>query len=436
MNHLTASGRLRAVSLVVVASLLAVLSATGTSSSALPGQTAPTQPTQPTTQDDGDNPQLSSKYNDVLREEAKLQKELDTAHKAAQDATDKLDVLQLQTRQTQIELLGAQADLRNATTVARLREKARRQAERRADRALDRLRAQAVASYVRGGNSSLLEAVLAARNGQEAGQALAYGNAAVGDTDALLRTLRKARDLERRQARAAAKARADAATHRQKIEDATKLLVTARDTQKKLVALVDLKLAAVNKNLKIVQTRKLLVQGELDGGGGAGGGIGSILAGLQADQPDYQLGAVDIADPIDGGKVSSKFGIRFHPVLHVYRLHAGCDIGSPVGTPIHAAADGIVVMAQVTGGYGNATVIDHGNSLATLYGHQSKILVTPGQLVKQGDVIGLVGNTGLSTGPHLHFETRIKGSPVNPEGIVDFTRNASDPRPTTTTTPN
>ena len=78
------------------------------------------------------------------------------------------------------------------------------------------------------------------------------------------------------------------------------------------------------------------------------------------------------------------------------------------------------MLAEVRGGYGNAVVIDHGNSLGTLYGHTSKMLVKPGQLVKRGDVIALVGSTGLSTGPHLHFETRIKGMPIDPEGVIDF----------------
>ena len=86
------------------------------------------------------------------------------------------------------------------------------------------------------------------------------------------------------------------------------------------------------------------------------------------------------------------------------------------------AADGVVVVAEVRGGYGNAVAIDHGNSLATFYAHTSVMLVKPGDLVARGDVIALVGSTGLSTGPHLHFETRLKGLPVDPEGVVDFTR--------------
>ena len=448
MHRPSHSVRRRAVPLAVLASVLFVLPLTTVAATATPaGPVRPVRVAQDGgTQDDGDNPQLSGEYNDVLRKEAQLQKELDAATKEAHAATEKLAALQTKTRNTQISLLAAQDAFRKATLAAKLRAEAQAQAERRADRALERLRKQAVASFVRGGDSSLLEAVLSAKNGKEAGQALAFGNATIGNTETLLRTLRHARAVERREAKAAAAARKRASAKRKEIELTTQVLVVARDRQKTLVAQVDLKLEDVNKTLLEVQTRKLLVQGELDGGGGSGGGVGAMLAALQADEPDYQLGSVDISAPIPGAKPSSPFGIRFHPILHIYRLHAGCDIGAPTGTTIYAPADGTVVLAAVTGGYGNTTVIDHGNSLATLYGHQSQILVHVGQVVKKGDVIGKVGSTGLSTGPHLHFETRIKGTPVDPEGIVDFDAQVGPPgdpynllpehATTTTTTPN
>ena len=106
--------------------------------------------------------------------------------------------------------------------------------------------------------------------------------------------------------------------------------------------------------------------------------------------------------------------MRFDPILETNSMHTGVDFGAPMGTPIHAAADGTVVFAGPRGGYGNCTIIDHGNSLATLYGHQSVIGVTVGQKVTKGQVIGKVGSTGMSTGPHLHFEVRVNGTPVNP----------------------
>ena len=165
-----------------------------------------------------------------------------------------------------------------------------------------------------------------------------------------------------------------------------------------------------------------IIEGRINSINRSSDGVQLILAQLQAAQPNWAPGDVLITNPIPGYLIGSKFGMRKHPILGIVRLHAGGDLGAPSGTLIYAPADGVVIIAGVRGGYGNTTVIDHGHSLATLYGHQSQILVTPGQVVKRGDPIGRVGSTGLSTGPHLHFETRIKGVPIDPEGVIDFTR--------------
>jgi murein DD-endopeptidase MepM/ murein hydrolase activator NlpD len=114
------------------------------------------------------------------------------------------------------------------------------------------------------------------------------------------------------------------------------------------------------------------------------------------------------------GRMSSGFGPRTHPIYGDTRLHAGVDISAPSGTAIHAAGPGRVLWAGPRGGYGNLVVIDHGNGLATLYAHQSKVQVAVDQTVATGEHIGDVGSTGLSTGPHLHFEVREKGSPLDP----------------------
>ncbi|MBX3118123.1 MAG: peptidoglycan DD-metalloendopeptidase family protein [Fimbriimonadaceae bacterium] len=116
------------------------------------------------------------------------------------------------------------------------------------------------------------------------------------------------------------------------------------------------------------------------------------------------------------GRVTSGYGMRHHPILKRNRLHAGIDYGAKSGTPIKAAADGVVITSQYSNGYGNMVVIDHGGNISTLYGHCSKVYVKAGQKVSRGEKIAAVGSTGLATGPHLHFEVRVNGKPVNPAG--------------------
>ncbi len=113
-------------------------------------------------------------------------------------------------------------------------------------------------------------------------------------------------------------------------------------------------------------------------------------------------------------RITSGFGSRYHPILHRVRMHTGVDYGAGYGSPIHAAGGGTVILAHYSHGYGNCVVIDHGNGITTLYGHCSELLVSVNEVVRQGQVIARVGATGLATGPHLHFEVRHNGVPVNP----------------------
>lgn len=114
------------------------------------------------------------------------------------------------------------------------------------------------------------------------------------------------------------------------------------------------------------------------------------------------------------GRITSSFGYRVHPILHVRRFHTGVDLAARSGTPIHCAADGVVVSAGWQGAYGNAVLVLHGSGVSTFYGHCSRLLCSVGQTVKQGQVIANVGSTGWSTGAHLHFEKHVNGKPVNP----------------------
>jgi murein DD-endopeptidase MepM/ murein hydrolase activator NlpD len=115
------------------------------------------------------------------------------------------------------------------------------------------------------------------------------------------------------------------------------------------------------------------------------------------------------------GAIGSRFGPRLHPIYGVVRMHSGLDMDGKTGDPVFASKEGEVLFAGVRGGYGNAIVIEHDGSVTTVYAHLSKIGVTAGDHVATGEAIGLVGSTGLSTGPHLHFEVRVGGVAKDPE---------------------
>jgi murein DD-endopeptidase MepM/ murein hydrolase activator NlpD len=135
--------------------------------------------------------------------------------------------------------------------------------------------------------------------------------------------------------------------------------------------------------------------------------LSSASRGDPAIVPGYFIWPAD-------GKVVSGFGPRKHPIAGVVRQHNGVDIDAPYGAPVYAAASGRVLVASGMGGYGLTVVIDHGDGLSTLYAHLSQILVDASGQIQQGAVIGKVGSTGYSTGPHLHFEIRINGEPRDP----------------------
>ena len=141
--------------------------------------------------------------------------------------------------------------------------------------------------------------------------------------------------------------------------------------------------------------------------GGSGGGATTT----------WVQGTGQLAAPVNA-PITSDFGWRIHPIYGTSRLHAGTDFGVDEGTPVHAADGGVVVEAGWISGYGYTVIIDHGNGMSTLYAHNSDVAVSPGQTVSKGQVVSYSGNTGGSTGPHLHFEVRINGEPTDPMGYL------------------
>ncbi len=144
------------------------------------------------------------------------------------------------------------------------------------------------------------------------------------------------------------------------------------------------------------------------------------LARTDANRLSNELITVPVRKPVTGEiDETSPFGVRMDPFVHEAAMHTGIDFRGDLGEPIHATAAGKVSIAAWTGGYGKMVEIDHGNGLATRYGHLSEIDVSVGDQVRIGQVIGKLGSTGRSTGPHVHYETRVDGEPVNPQKFLD-----------------
>jgi murein DD-endopeptidase MepM/ murein hydrolase activator NlpD len=262
--------------------------------------------------------------------------------------------------------------------------------------------------------TSTLDVVLGARSVQDALDEVQYMNE-IGEQDRRIAAEVRAAKAEVKAARAKTK------RLRRTVQGETAIIsartAQTRDVRDELAgAAGDL---STTKSKKLVDLSTLTAAeqaeaGEIDALQAASNEIAARIRAAQAGRrggPNATPSSAGLIWPV-AGPITSPFGWRWG------RMHQGIDIGVGMGTPIKAAAAGTVIYCGWESGYGNLTVIDHGGNLATAYGHQSSIAVACGQQVAQGDVIGYVGCTGHCTGPHLHFEVRIDGNPVDPLGYL------------------
>ena len=146
-----------------------------------------------------------------------------------------------------------------------------------------------------------------------------------------------------------------------------------------------------------------------------------FVAWRQLDQLESGIIAIPSGRPVESANFTSGYGTRSDPFRGRAAMHAGIDLAGPLGTPIYATADGIIGRAEYAGAYGNLVEINHGQGIQTRYGHMSRLIARPGQRVRRGELIGLMGSTGRSTGSHLHYEVRIDGRAVNPIPFIQGT---------------
>ena len=207
--------------------------------------------------------------------------------------------------------------------------------------------------------------------------------------------------------------------HKAALEDQKQLRAGLERRQRSLTQQAHTQTAECRKIVKTVEQQRAELEQQLAEELAASRQISSMIRRLQATPQ----GRKRLATPWHGsftipvnGRITSPFGKRFHPILHSRRMHTGTDIAAPSGTPIHAAASGVVVLAGSYGAYGRTVVLDHGGGMITFYGHCSRLAAGVGRSVKRGAVVGYVGSTGLSTGPHVHFEVQKNGQPASPYG--------------------
>jgi len=380
---------------VVALALIALL--------ALPGTTAGAQPT-------GDKrQQLQDQIGDASAEESAALAQLQQIRDRKAPIDARVAELDTQVSAAEAKLAPLVAEAEQLAGVLQEAEAHLARTQAKLDRAQEKLDHSAAEMYTSARSGASYErAVSSPPDDMVRGDR--YLDHISSQRDQVLRRVRKLRDQVRaeKDAKAQQKAQADAAAAqaqaerdnvarlRAEIEPARAEAAQAETAEQQAVTGIQAKKAQYEAEYNQLQAASDYIASLLRGSSGGGPGAGHCEA-----------------RPVPGA-ISSGFGMRYHPIYHTQRMHTGVDMHASYGEPIHACRSGTVVAAGWQGGYGNAVVIDHGGGMATLYAHQSRIAVSVGQYVDAGEVIGYVGSTGASTGPHLHFEVRLGGNPVDP----------------------
>ncbi len=365
-----------------------------------------------------------SDYEQLLHEEQERRDEQKAAEIEAFDLAVQVQDLDARIVVVQAELDAAEAALTAQQAEVVAADARVDEAQRILDREEQRLRDQAIAAYMGGGSTpvgNLLVAIDDPGGIDDLGKGRVYAAVVVADRRQVIARVAQAREaleLERSQS-----------------DEARRSLQTVRD-----------KVAATRSNLELQRGARATAQVEAQHASEVARWLATETEGRRreaetrfaaevvtsdsirdrlASRQRDQFPALDtygiFLNPIKNAPVVSSYGMRLHPILGYDKMHMGLDIDGRMGDPMRASEAGVVVLAAEQGGYGNTIVIDHGNQLATLYGHMSRLDVGEGDVVTRGQVIGLVGSTGQSTGPHCHWEVRVLGLPVDGRPYLDPT---------------
>lgn len=347
---------------------------------------------------------------DLVVQYQATQQRLAEAHARIADIDRAVAATQARLAQVEAELAAAEAEVQAGE---------KRLADTRAELAAaqELLERQAVAAYLHSGEDTEIVAVLESEDVNEAGRATYYMSLVTKSTNDLVKHMQVLEAEAEELVSSLRSLRASIVQQREQVEADKAGLEEARREQEALRAQAAKDAETQAFFLYVVQSKRAEYEARVQALEQVSSGVTELIRSRQAllGEP-VALGSM--AHPLPGIPFGSPFGNRVHPIYGTERLHAGVDMGAPTGTPILSAADGVVIAVGVMGGYGNAVVVDHGGGYATLYAHMSEFAVAVGQTVTKEQPIGRVGSTGASTGPHLHFEVRVDGVPVNPVPYV------------------
>lgn len=368
--------------------------------------------------------QVHDEYSELLAQETRFREEQEAATRRAADLAAQVATLDAQIVEIEAQLAGAEATFVTKQGEADASEAHLAEIERRLDFERQRLRDQSVQAYIGGGATpmpNIARALERAGSLNDLATGRVYASVVTDDRKHLIAGFSQARDEVEVQ-------RAQVEIDRKASEDARdQVAAQAAELDAQRIARVESQrqseaaLAEATRLADEMEQRRRDLEVRYAEMTISSDSISAMLAARQKDQvpPPGTFGI--LLNPIKNAAVVSTYGMRLHPILNYERMHTGLDIDGGMGDPMRASEAGVVVIAQEQGGYGNAVVIDHGNTLSTLYGHMSRLDVVPGDVVERGQVLGLVGSTGQSTGPHCHWEVRVLGVPVDGTPYLDRT---------------
>jgi murein DD-endopeptidase MepM/ murein hydrolase activator NlpD len=393
--------------------LLAVLSLLG-GLAAPAGAAAPT-PDQRSQEIANEVARLRQQVGEAADQESGIIAELAVSRKARKSLDAKVASLDaaIALAESEVTTVNAELDTAIAAELAATSAVTDAQDELKGSRTV--LRDQAVTAFINfGTRPSHDEMLLRVENVNDAPRAAAYVNAVAERQAAVVAHLHQVQVDTAALEASAAEAQRGVAARQQDATSRKAALEQARAEQAQARADVASETANEQRLLDQVKSRRSDYENRINELQRESNNIAAQLRRRQSGQATTPGGHGVLAYPVANPVITSTFGYRIHPIYGDLRLHAGIDLAAGTGTPVYAAGAGTVIFAGWMSGYGNAVIIDHGGSLATLYGHNSALAVKVGDAVRRGTHIAAAGSTGNSTGPHVHFEVRVQGTPVDP----------------------